>query len=89
MHKQQTSFQRTQEVEHTQGPGTTNLYLVNIGVVGHGLEVREGTVWRWGEEKAYSGFLVHILLGVMSCWDDIPPKRRKDELEPLGACHKG
>ena len=25
----------------------------------------------------------------ISCWDDIPPKRRKDELEPLGACHEG
>lgn len=25
----------------------------------------------------------------MSYWDDIPPKRSKDELEPLGACHEG
>ena len=25
----------------------------------------------------------------MSCWDDIPSKRSKDELEPLGACHEG
>ena len=24
----------------------------------------------------------------MSCWDDIPPKREKDKLEPLGACHE-
>ena len=28
-------------------------------------------------------------LGEMSCWDDIPPKKSKDELEPLGACHEG
>ena len=25
----------------------------------------------------------------MSCWDDVPPKRSKDELEPPGACHEG
>ena len=25
----------------------------------------------------------------MSCWDDIPPKRNKVELEPLDACHEG
>ena len=25
----------------------------------------------------------------MSCWDEMPPKRSKDELEPPGACHKG
>ena len=27
-----------------------------------------------------------ILLGKMFCWDDIPSKRGKDELESLGAC---
>ena len=46
-------------------------------------------VWRWGEGKAYSGVPAQILLGVMSCRDELPPKRRKGELEPLGACHKG
>ena len=76
-------------MEHAQGPGTTNLYPANTGVVGHGSEVREGMVWRWGEEKAYSRVLAQILLGEMSCWDDMPPKRGKDELEPLGACHEG
>ena len=76
-------------MEHAQGPGTTNLYLANTGVVGHGSEVREGMVWRWGEGKAYSRVLAQILLGEMSCWDDMPPKRGKDELEPLGACHEG
>ena len=55
------------EVEHAQISGTTNLYLVNIGVVGHGLEVREGVVWQWGEGKAYSGVPAHILLRVISC----------------------
>ena len=46
------------EVEHVQGPGITNLYLANIGVVGHGSYVREGMVWQWGEGKAYFGVLV-------------------------------
>ena len=32
------------KVEHTQGSGTTHLYLANIEAVGHGLEVREGVV---------------------------------------------
>ena len=44
------------EVEHVQGLGITHLYLANTGVVGHGLEVRNGMVWRWGEE-AYSRVL--------------------------------
>ena len=56
---------------------------------GHGSEVREGMVWRWGEGKAYSRVPAQILLGKMSCWDDMPPKRGNDELEPLGACHEG
>ena len=89
IHEHQTSFQRTQEVEHLQGLGTTNLYPANTGVVGHGPKVREGMVWRWGERKAYSRVPAHILLRVISCWDDIPPKRRQDELEPLGTCHEG
>ena len=42
-----------------------------------------------GRRKAYSGVPTQILLGEMSCWDDIPPKKRKDELEPLGAYHEG
>ena len=58
-------------------------------VVGHGLEVREGMVWRWGEGKTYSGVPTQALLGKMSCWVDIQPKRSKDELESLGACHEG
>ena len=72
-----------------QGPDTTSLYLANTRVVGHGSEVRGGMVWRWGEGKVYSGVPAQILLGVMSCWDDLPPKRNKDELEPLGAYHEG
>ena len=57
----------TLEVEHAQGPGTTNLYLANTRVVGYGSEVRKGMVWWWGEGKAYSRIPAHILLRVMSC----------------------
>ena len=39
--------------------------------------------------RAYSGVPAQNLLGEISCWDDIPPKRGKDELESLGACHEG
>ena len=28
-------------------------------------------------------------MGEMSCWDDMPPKRNNDELEPPGACDEG
>ena len=85
MHKQQAK-----KVKHAQDPGTTSLYPANIGSGGswvrgkrrHGLAVGE-------REKTYSGVLAQALLGKMSCWDDIPPKRSKDELEPLGACHEG
>ena len=41
------------------------------------------------KKKTYSGVLAHALLGEISCWDDMPPKRSKDELEPPGACHEG
>ena len=57
------------EVEHVQGSGTTHLYLTNTRVVGHGSEVREGMVWRWGEGKGLSwgsrlsSFEENILLG--------------------------
>ena len=37
------------EVEHSQGLGTTYLYLANTREVRHGYEVREGMVWQWGE----------------------------------------
>ena len=48
-------------------------------------------VWFGSGEKggAYSVVHTQTLLGEMSHWDDIPPKRGKDELEPLGACHEG
>ena len=57
--------------------------------MGHGSEVREGMVWQWGEGKVYSGVPAQILLGVMSCLDDLSPKRSNDKLEPLNACHEG
>ena len=88
-HEQRTSFWRTWEVEHAQGLGITSMYPANTGVVGHGSEVREDVVWWKGEGKTYSGVPAHILLWVMSYWDNIPPKRRKNELETLGACHEG
>ena len=40
-------------------------------------------------EKTYYGVLAQALLGEMSCWDAMPPKRSKDDLEPPGACHEG
>ena len=89
MHEQRTSFGRTRKWSTRKGLGTTNLYPANTRVVGHGSEVREGIVWRWGEGKAYSGVPTQILLGKMYCWDDISPKRENDELESLGACHEG
>ena len=46
-------------------------------------------VCRWGEGKTYYEVPVRALLGEASCWDDIPPKRNKAKLEPLGACHEG
>ena len=91
------------EVKHTQGIGTTYLYQANIEEVGHGSEVRKGVVWQWREGGAYFGVLAQALLGKMSCWNDISPKRGKHELESpgnispkrdkhklesLGACYK-
>ena len=73
-HKAQTSPACTQPIQE---------------VVGHRLEIRDGMVWRRGNGKAYSGVPAKVLLGEMSRWDDILPKRSKDELKPLGACHEG
>ena len=74
---------------YTQGSGTTYLYPTNTGEGGHGSEVREGVVWRWGEGGAYFGVLAQALLGEMSCWDDISSKRGKHELESLDSCYRG
>ena len=74
MRKTQTSLVCTQPIQE---------------VVGHGSEVRESMAWQWGEGKTYFKVPAQVLLGKMSCWDDILPKRSKDELEPLGACHEG
>ena len=43
-------------------------------------------MWSGDGEKgeAYSGVLAQALLEEMFCWDDIPPKRGKEELESLG-----
>ena len=58
-------------------------------VVSNGSEVREGMVWRLGKGKVYFGVSAQVLLGEMSCYDDILPKKSKNELESLGACHEG
>ena len=39
--------------------------------------------------KLILGFLLKLLWGEMSCWDDIPPKRSKHELKPLDTYHRG
>ena len=77
------------KVEHTQGSSTTYLYQPNTREVGHGFEVREGVVWQWGKWGAYFGVFDQVLLGEMSCWDDISFKRGKRELESLDACYRG
>ena len=48
------------ELEHAQGLDTISLYLANIGVVGHGLEVRG--VWSGSGEKGKPilGFLLRF-----------------------------
>ena len=52
--------------------------------------VRGKRAWFGGEEREKTYFEVpaRALLGEVSCWDDIPPKRSKTKLEPLGACHE-
>ena len=46
-------------------------------------------IWQWGEGKTYSKVPAQVLLGEMSCWNDISPKKSKNKLEPLGVCHEG
>ena len=72
----------------TQGLDTTYLYPTKTGEVGHGSEVKEGVVWRWGEEGAYFGVPAQAILGKISCWDYLSPKRDKHELESLGVCYR-
>ena len=47
----------------TQGLDTTFLYPTKTGEVGHWSEVKEGVVWRWGEEGAYFRVPTQALLG--------------------------
>ena len=56
-------------------------------------QYRRGRTWVRGKRryglavgkngKVYYGIPTQALLGEMFCWDDIPSKRRNDELEPL------
>ena len=85
---QRASFGHIQELS-TRKAHTSPAYTQPIQeVVGHGLEVRRYGL-AVGRGKTYSEVPTLALLGEMSCWDDIPPKRSKDELKPLGACHEG
>ena len=68
--------------------GITYLYPANTEEVGYRSKVKEGVVWRWVEEGAYFGVPAQTLLEEMFCWDEIPPKIGKHELESLGACYK-
>ena len=53
--------------------------------------VRGKRAWFGGGERGKTYFEVSTwsLLEEVSCQDDIPPKRSKAKLEPLGACHEG
>ena len=48
-------------------------------------------VWFGGGEKkwVYSRVPAQASLGEISCWDGISPKRGKNGLGPLNACHGG
>ena len=62
-------------------------------------QYRSGRLWVRGKRgyglavgrkgKAYSGISAQALLGKMSYWDDMQPKREKDKLKSLAACHRG
>ena len=85
---QRASFGHKQELSARKAQ-TSLAYTQPIQeVVGHGSKVR-GYSLVVGRGKTYSGIPAQALLGEMSYWDDIPPKRSKDELEPLDACYKG
>ena len=75
------------KVKHACDPGTISLYPANTGSGGSWVRGRGLVVGR--EKKTYSGIFAQTFLREMSCWDDMPPKRSKDELEPPGACHEG
>ena len=74
MHKAQTSLACTQPIQDTVRSW-----------------VRGKRAWFDGGERGKTYFRVptQTLLGKVSCWDNIPPKRSKAELEPLGACREG
>ena len=77
MHEQQAK-----KVKHAPDLGTTSLYPANIGSDKSWVRGKRGHGLAVGRRKK-------PILGEMFCWDDVPPKKNKDELEPLGACHEG
>ena len=74
---------------YIKGPGTTYLYPANTWEVGHGSRVSKSMVWRWRERGGLFEVLAQTSLGEMSYWDGISPKRSKNELGLLDACHRG
>ena len=75
-------------VEHTQGSGTTHLYSVNTGAVGHGSKVKRYDLAVARKGKSILGLPLKLFWGKCLAGNDIPPKRWKYELESLGACHR-
>ena len=88
-HKQQTDFGHMWK-KGTRKAQTSPTYTQPIQDIVRSW-VRDKMAWFGGREreKTYFEVFARDLLGEVSCWDEIPPKRSKTELEPLGAFHKG
>ena len=89
MHEQQTDFGHTWK-KGTRKAQTSPAYTQPIQDTVRSW-VRDKMAW-FGDrerEKTYFEVPTRALLGEVSRWDDIPPKRSKVKLEPLGACHEG
>ena len=84
-HKQQADF------GHTWKKGTRKAQTSPANTDTVRSWVRGKRAWFDGGERGKTYFEVPAwaLWGEVSCWDDIPPKRSKVELDPLGARHKG
>ena len=85
---QQASFGHTQKLSTRKGQTSPACTQPIQEVVGHGSEVKRYGLAKGRRENLLQGSCSDSF-GEMYCWDDIPPKRSKDELEPLAACHEG